>query len=208
MVAAVNVQECKGCGFKVMTDESVADPTADWYCPLCAAKAGETAVPSGASFDEPSLPAELLVEESPPAPAPAAGPPRGLKGCPSCGGVIKVVEEQYGRRVRCPLCQQPLSVTEKGEVEEFDEFKEYLKERARENREGGGGRSRLEAARDRAAGSTEDDEDGRPPEGIAAAVTLYFLLLVPFLAGLFAAVSPAGLKKVERILAKVLPMLG
>lgn len=201
----MNVQECKGCGFKVMTDEPVVEPAGGWFCPLCADKAN--VAPNGVASEEPSLPADLLSPENPPPAVPrvAAAPPKGLMACPACGGVIKVVEEQFGRRVRCPLCSRPLSVSETGEVEEYDEFKEYLRERARENRESVG-RGRQEATRERMGDSKEGEEE-RPPENMLATVALYVLLLVPFAAGSLAIVSPTAIRKVERILAKILPLL-
>lgn len=201
----MNVQECKGCGFKVMTDEAVAEPAADWMCQLCADKVNASSSSNDVPSEGAALPAHLLSPES----APPPPPPKGLVGCPACGGVIKVIEEQFGRRVKCPLCARVLSVSERGEVEEYDEFKEYLRVRARENREAGEAPWRA-AVRGRAGGSKEqeEEENEQPPEGVPTTIATYALVLSPFAAGLLSALWPAAVRKIERILAKILPLFG
>jgi len=207
----MDFQECKSCGFKVMTDAPV-DASKPWLCPLCEGKAGSS---NGAELELPPLPQELLpdspaaddFEPAPEAPPPVVQQPRGLTRCPACAGMIKVVEEQYGKRVKCPLCRQSLNVSETGELDEYDEFKDYLKHRAEEIRQHGtSAHSRPAGGRSTGKKSDESEEDG-PREGLLAAVPLYFIILAPFLAGLIATAAPAVLKKVERILAKILPLI-
>ncbi|HLG43026.1 MAG TPA: hypothetical protein VI643_06650 [Planctomycetota bacterium] len=206
----MDFQECKSCGFKVMTDGPI-DASKPWLCPLCEGKAGSS---NGAEVELPPIPQDLLPDAppvenfapAPSAPPPIVRPPRGLTRCPTCSGMIKVVEEQYGRHVKCPLCQQSLAVSETGELDEYDEFKDYLKHRAQENRQQGiGARSRTGGGR--ATGSRGEPEDDGPREGLLAAIPLYFVILAPFLTGLLVTGAPGVIKKIERILAKILPLI-
>ncbi len=206
----MDFQECQSCGFKVMTDSPI-DASKPWLCPLCEGKAGSS---NGAEVELPPLPQELLPESpavdsfepAPSAPPPVVQQPRGLTRCPACTGMIKIVEEQYGKRVKCPLCRQSLTVGETGELEEYDEFKDYLKQRARENRQQGTGAHSRPGGGRATGGHGEPDDDG-PREGLLAAIPLYFVVLAPFFAGFLATAAPAVVKKIERILAKILPLI-
>jgi hypothetical protein len=100
-----------------MTVESEGiDDNPNWTCAVCEKASTE---PAPTPIDLPQIMT----------PAPMRAPSNPTTPCPSCGTPMRLRKGDLSARFKCPSCQENLSYDASGNVQVFDEFKEFLKKR-------------------------------------------------------------------------------
>jgi ribosomal protein S27E len=123
--------------------------------------------------------------------------------CPQCAYSM-IAPKDKSSRFSCPSCKQTLSYDSAGQLQVHDDFKEFLKNRAKQQRTAPTRRpaeSKTETVEE-AEPETEEEEE-RAPAGL-----IYSFVCFPLLAAFGLSFWPDAYKAVEQFLKPVVKLLG
>jgi transcription elongation factor Elf1 len=143
------------------------EPDPDWTCDACKTKL-----------------------HTPPIMTPAPMPAPEKTPCPACGYGMLLKRTDAAAKFKCPSCQTPLAYNAQGQVEEYDEFKEYLKQRKKEITTG-------KMAPAKKVESKESEEEEEPHEERTPGGLLMAFIVFPMLAAYGITFWPEAMRQLE-----------
>lgn len=179
---------CTAC--RMTVESEGIDDNPNWLCAVCEKGAP---VPVSTPLEIPRIMT----------PSPMKAPSNPKMPCPSCGYAMMLRKGDLTAKFQCPSCRQKLHYDSDGNVQVYDEFKEFLKKRATEKKATTAKRPAAAPAVKPEPEAESEEEAERTPAGL-----IYAFVIFPFLAAFGLTFWPEAWAAVQGWLKPALKTLG